>query len=49
MIARGFKGDVDNHKIYFLSESSFGMADIVCLLNLTVVIGASLLSEYYLV
>ncbi|KAJ1428797.1 ABC/ECF transporter, transmembrane component [Sesbania bispinosa] len=49
MIVRGFKGDVGAHKIYFLSESSFGMADIICLFCLTVVIGAALLSEYYLV
>ncbi|KAI5447347.1 variant 2, partial [Lathyrus oleraceus] len=49
MIARGFKGDVESHKIYFLSESSFGMADVVSLLCLSVVIGAALLSDYYLV
>jgi hypothetical protein len=41
MIARGFKGDVDTNKIYFLSESSIGMTDIICLLNLTTVIRAS--------
>ncbi|XP_061347925.1 protein ABCI12, chloroplastic [Gastrolobium bilobum] len=49
MIVRGFRGDGDAHKIYFLSESSFGMADIICLLCLSAVIGAALLSEYYLV
>ncbi|RDY09431.1 Protein ABCI12, chloroplastic, partial [Mucuna pruriens] len=48
MIVRGFKGDSGRHKIYFLSESSFGVVDIICLLCLTVVIGAALLSEYYL-
>ncbi|KAK7303221.1 hypothetical protein RJT34_14123 [Clitoria ternatea] len=49
MIVRGFKGDGGAHKIYFLSESSFRMADVICLLCLKVVIGAALLSEYYLV
>ncbi|QCD77069.1 protein ABCI12, chloroplastic [Vigna unguiculata] len=49
MIVRGFKGDSGSHKIYFLSESSFGMVDAICLLFLTVVIGVALLSEYYLV
>ncbi|KAG5104930.1 hypothetical protein JHK82_041900 [Glycine max] len=49
MIVRGFKGDCGTHKIYFLSESSFGMVDIICLLCLTLLIGAALLSEYYLV
>ncbi|XP_027352734.1 protein ABCI12, chloroplastic [Abrus precatorius] len=49
MIVRGFKGDGGAHKIYFLSESSFGMADIACLMCLSVVIGAAILSEYYLV
>ncbi|KAG4945851.1 hypothetical protein JHK87_041858 [Glycine soja] len=48
MIVRGFKGDCGTHKIYFLSESSFGMVDIICLLCLTLLIGAALLSEYYL-
>lgn len=49
MIVRGFKGDGETHKIYFLSESSFGVIDFICLLCLTIVIGAALLSEYYLV
>lgn len=49
MIVRGFKGDSGTHKIYFLSESSFGMADFIALLCLGVVTGAALLSEYYLV
>lgn len=49
MIVRGFKGDVGSQKIYFLSEPSFGMADIICLLCLKIVIGAALLSEYYFV
>lgn len=49
MIARGFKGDVESHKTYFLSESSFGMADVVSLLCLSVVIGSALLSDCYLV
>ncbi|CAL0334629.1 unnamed protein product [Lupinus luteus] len=49
MIVRGFKGDSDTHKIYFLSESSFGMADFISLFFLAVVTGAAFLSEYYLV
>ncbi|CAN6351077.1 unnamed protein product [Urochloa humidicola] len=37
MIARGFRGDPSNHKIYFLTESSFGFADqfsLLCLFGL---------------
>ncbi|XP_028761017.1 protein ABCI12, chloroplastic [Neltuma alba] len=49
MIVRGFKGDSGSHKIYFLSESSLGMADFLSLLCLTVLIGAAILSERYLV
>lgn len=49
MIVRGFKGDSGSHKIYFLSEPSFGAVDILSLLCLTVLIGAAVLSERYLV
>lgn len=49
MIVRGFRGDSKNHKIYFLSNTSFGMADIVSLLCLIGVIGAATLSEYFLI
>ncbi|KAL5541710.1 hypothetical protein UlMin_009420 [Ulmus minor] len=49
MIVRGFRGDSNTHKIYFLSESSFGKEDIISLLCLVGVIGAALLSDYYLV
>ena len=49
MIVRGFKGDSGAHKLYFLSESSFGMPDVISLMCLTVVIGAAFLSEYYLI
>lgn len=49
MIVRGFRGDSKTHKIYFLSDSSFGMADIVSLLCLVGVTGAALLSDYFLV
>lgn len=49
MIVRGFRGDSNSHKIYFLSDSSIGMADFVSLLCLIGVVGAALLSDYYLV
>lgn len=49
MIVRGFRGDSKTHKIYFMSDSSFGMADIVSLLCLVGVTGAALLSDYFLV
>ncbi|KAK9288141.1 hypothetical protein L1049_016589 [Liquidambar formosana] len=49
MIVRGFKGDSNSHKIYFLPDSSIGMADVVSLLCLIGVISAAVLSEYFLV
>ncbi|XP_011009038.1 PREDICTED: protein ABCI12, chloroplastic isoform X2 [Populus euphratica] len=49
MIVRGFRGDSNSHKIYFFSDSSIGMADFVSLLCLIGVVGAALLSDYYLV
>ncbi|KAF6135945.1 hypothetical protein GIB67_006837 [Kingdonia uniflora] len=49
MIVRGFCGDCNTHKIYFLSNLSFGLADIVSLLCLLAVVGAAVLSELYLV
>ncbi|KAF7813732.1 protein ABCI12, chloroplastic [Senna tora] len=48
MVVRGFKGDSGAHKIYFLSESSFGMADFVSLLCLALVIGAAILSDTFI-
>ncbi|KAF8387984.1 hypothetical protein HHK36_026650 [Tetracentron sinense] len=48
MIVRGFRGDSKSHKIYFLSNSSIGIADIVSLLCLFALIGASIMSEYLL-
>ncbi|GMY27564.1 protein ABCI12, chloroplastic isoform X1 [Fagus crenata] len=49
MIVRGFRGDSKTHKIYFLSDSSFGMKDILSLLCLVGFTGAALLSDYFLV
>ncbi|RZC93904.1 hypothetical protein C5167_016599 [Papaver somniferum] len=49
MIVRGFRGDANTHKIYFLRNSSFRFADFVSLLFLGGVIGAAILSEYYLI
>ncbi|KAF3457231.1 hypothetical protein FNV43_RR01888 [Rhamnella rubrinervis] len=48
MIVRGFRGDSNSHKIYFLSDSSIGTEDIVSLLCLIGVIGATVLSDYFL-
>lgn len=47
MIIRGFRGDSNTHKIHFLSNSSFGMADIVSLLCLVGVTGAAILSDHF--
>ncbi|XP_038876339.1 protein ABCI12, chloroplastic isoform X1 [Benincasa hispida] len=41
MIVRGFRGDSSNHKLYFLSNSSSRMANILSLLCLFGVISAS--------
>ncbi|PON80203.1 ABC/ECF transporter, transmembrane component [Parasponia andersonii] len=49
MIVRGFRGDSKSHTIYFLSDSSFGTADIVSLLCLVGVIAAAVVSDYLLV
>ncbi|KAK6930056.1 ABC/ECF transporter, transmembrane component, partial [Dillenia turbinata] len=49
MIVRGFRGDSNTHKIYFLSNSSLGKADVVSLLCLLGVIGAAVFSELFLI
>ncbi|KAL4284159.1 hypothetical protein GQ457_16G027230 [Hibiscus cannabinus] len=49
MIVRGFRGDSNVHKLYFLSDSSFGMADLIAVVCLISVTSAALLSEYFLV
>ncbi|KAK9161384.1 hypothetical protein Syun_007725 [Stephania yunnanensis] len=49
MIVRGFRGDSRNHKIYFLSDSSLGVADIIASLCLVGLISAAMLSEVILV
>lgn len=48
MIVRGFRGDSNAHKIYFSSESSMGMADLISLFCLIGVTSAALLSEYFI-
>ncbi|GLT47512.1 hypothetical protein SLA2020_212050 [Shorea laevis] len=48
MIVRGFRGDSNTHKIYFLSGSSIGMADFISLFCLLGVTSAALLSDYFL-
>jgi hypothetical protein len=45
MVARGFRGDPSNHKIYFLTESSFGIADLFSLLCLFTLMGLALFSD----
>ncbi|KAG8484344.1 hypothetical protein CXB51_022824 [Gossypium anomalum] len=49
MIVRGFRGDSNAHKLYFLSDSSIGMADLIAVVCLIGVTSAALLSEYLLV
>ncbi|KAJ4847243.1 Protein abci12, chloroplastic [Turnera subulata] len=49
MIVRGFRGDSNNHKIYFLSNTAVGMADVFSVLCLIGVVGAAVLSDYFLV
>ncbi|XP_017184679.1 protein ABCI12, chloroplastic isoform X2 [Malus sylvestris] len=49
MIVRGFRGDSNAHKIYLLSDPSIGTADIISLLCLVGVIGASVWFGYFLV
>ncbi|XP_062180658.1 protein ABCI12, chloroplastic-like [Phragmites australis] len=45
MIARGFRGDPSNHKIYFLTESSFGIVDLFSLLCLFALMGLASFSD----
>lgn len=45
MIARGFLGDSNAHKIYLFSESKFGFIDLFSLFCLFGVIFAAILSE----
>uniref|UniRef100_A0A7N0U6D9 Protein ABCI12, chloroplastic n=1 Tax=Kalanchoe fedtschenkoi TaxID=63787 RepID=A0A7N0U6D9_KALFE len=49
MIIRGFKGNSNNYKIYFLTKLSFGVADFISLLSLVGLVGAAVLSECILV
>ncbi|KAE9453139.1 hypothetical protein C3L33_14957, partial [Rhododendron williamsianum] len=44
MIVRGFRGDSNAHKIYFSSDSSIGMPNILSLLCLVGLIGATAVS-----
>ncbi|XP_057485508.1 protein ABCI12, chloroplastic-like isoform X1 [Actinidia eriantha] len=46
MIVRGFRGDGNSHKIYFSSESSIGIADILSLLCLVGLLGATAVSNF---
>ncbi|KAG5560035.1 hypothetical protein RHGRI_003350 [Rhododendron griersonianum] len=46
MIVRGFRGDSNAHKIYFSSDSSIGLPDILSLLCLVGLIGATAVSKY---
>jgi len=45
MVALGFRGNPSNHKIYFLSESSFGIADLFSLLCLFAVVSLASFSD----
>uniref|UniRef100_A0A0E0L2A3 Uncharacterized protein n=1 Tax=Oryza punctata TaxID=4537 RepID=A0A0E0L2A3_ORYPU len=45
MIARGFRGDSSNHKIYFLTESSFGIVDVFSLLCLFALVALASISD----
>ncbi|CAL1396992.1 unnamed protein product [Linum trigynum] len=49
MIVRGFRGDSNAHKIYFLSDSSLGMADFISLLFLVGVASGAVLSDRFLI
>ncbi|XP_042469438.1 protein ABCI12, chloroplastic-like [Zingiber officinale] len=49
MIARGFRGDCDSHKIYLFSDSSLGFVDFLSIFCLLSLIGAAILSEQLLV
>ncbi|XAR57174.1 hypothetical protein NMG60_11025227, partial [Bertholletia excelsa] len=46
MIVRGFRGDSNDHKIYLSSNSSIGMADILSLVCLVGLIGATTATKY---
>ncbi|PRQ38899.1 putative ABC/ECF transporter, transmembrane component [Rosa chinensis] len=46
MIARGFRGDCNTHKMYLLSDPSIGIADVVSLLCLAGIIGAAVWSDF---
>ncbi|XP_050229776.1 protein ABCI12, chloroplastic [Mercurialis annua] len=48
MIVRGFRGDSNSHKMYYIWKSSFGMADFVSILCLISVVAAAFLSDYFL-
>lgn len=49
MIARGFCGDSNTHKIYLFSESRLGFIDLLSLLCLLGVVGAAVVSELVLI
>ncbi|XP_074588353.1 protein ABCI12, chloroplastic [Curcuma longa] len=49
MIARGFRGDSDSHKIHLFSDSSLGFVDFLSIFCLLSLIGAAILSEQLLV
>lgn len=49
MIARGFCGDSNMHKIYLFTDFSLGFVDFVSILCLLSLIGAAVLSEQLLV
>ncbi|KAM7462975.1 hypothetical protein LguiA_031096 [Lonicera macranthoides] len=49
MNVRGFRGESNSHKIYFSSEASNGIANVLSVLCLVGLIGAAALSEYALV
>lgn len=46
MMARGFRGNAGNHKIYLLTKFSIQRADIVAILLLGGLMGLALLYEY---
>ncbi|XP_073116856.1 protein ABCI12, chloroplastic isoform X5 [Elaeis guineensis] len=49
MVARGFRGNSNTHKIYLFSDSSLGIGDFLSLLCLLGLIGATILSEQLLI
>ncbi|URE42061.1 Transmembrane BAX inhibitor motif-containing protein 4, partial [Musa troglodytarum] len=48
MIARGFRGDSNMHKIYLFTDFSLGFVDFISILCLLSLIGAAVLSEQLL-